>query len=428
MIPKFRCPSVRLGRVCLLALMSVWVVQGALAAASAPPAAGSGEMDCPARGSTPQALFDRGVCAARNGRHAQAVELFKAVLVQVDAPRTRLELARSLAALGEAADARVQYQAVLDSDPPVEIQRWVHDEMARLPPPNAADQEKKHPWSFGYSVGYDTNANAGPTNANVDIFGLPFELASESLAQSTAFVAGNLAASWDKPHSNTVSSNLAINVEAVHYRSANALDSRHISLGAGAVVRDDTGFWDGRVAVLWERQQNGHGRDVAALSLLRLTEWDRRNAVSMQAALGHTRQLELDGAVGPFASGSVLWHWKNDTNLETAAGVQLRHEHDEALDRRHTARSLTATAAAPAAWACGKCHWRVEGTIGRTNYAGDDAFFDTRRRDRNYMASAGLSGSTQSNEWYLELEYSRVDSTIELYEFKRTRLIFGQSF
>ena len=117
-----------------------------------------------------------GVAALDSGHPAQAVVALRSALkVRPDFHTARAELGRALAAMGDLAGAKREFEAVRNVQelPPV-----VRDAVGRhitAIDTAAANQSAKH--YSGYletSVGYDTNVNAGPSNQTLLIPALAF--------------------------------------------------------------------------------------------------------------------------------------------------------------------------------------------------------------------------------------------------------------
>lgn len=98
-------------------------------------------------------------------------------------PRVRLDLARTLMAMGKSKAAKEEFEKVLSMKLPSNVRRNIEEQLVML------DMRKR--WGGVAALGYmyDSNVNSAPSNSDILAFGLPFTLDSNSLERdSRAFL------------------------------------------------------------------------------------------------------------------------------------------------------------------------------------------------------------------------------------------------
>ncbi len=401
-------------------------------------AARTAPCDAAAIASDRQALFEFGRCEAQAGRHVSAVNAFESLLSRAESPRVRLELARSLAALHRRDEALAAYRAVLATQPPEPIAGWVASEVAALAPQSAADAtpgESNARWTWHSRVGLgalaDSNVNAGPTDATVQIFGLPFELAAASLAQrdvggqAWAGLGTTHPGEWGQWHADAQWSGT---------RYAQHGEFSADTFGAqGGLTRAGAGrTMDMTLALESQAQRNGNGRDSVTLGAQGLQELSAASALAWLGAAGRLHQRRVAGADGGFVLGGASLNLRHTAGtgdpgwlpatLEMLAGVRVLRESLHDADRTHT--DLTPQLALQAATAlCDACTLTLDVTHTRVHYDGVDPAFGLARRDRLNLLSLTFAGGVQSGaSWQCVLERSVNASTLSAYTFDRSVL------
>jgi hypothetical protein len=149
----------------------------------------------------------------RRGNLNGAVAIYRAVLENYpELDRVRLELAATLAAAGNDADAEQEYFRVLRNVPPGTVSARIRNALA------AIEDRKSFLWDFGISLAGDSNINAAPRDRNVTIFGLPFVLSEESRVQSGMGVRVTAAGEWRPKLSDEIRLRLGGNLFDVDYQ------------------------------------------------------------------------------------------------------------------------------------------------------------------------------------------------------------------
>ncbi len=417
-------------------------------AAQAAPSDGSVAGDVTSPATDPSALFEFGRSEALAGRHAAAVRAFESLLATSDSPRVRLELARSLAALGRHDESLAAYRAVLAAHPPEPVHGWVLSEMAALPMPGIeaaaagpADREGGG-WNWHPRVGIgaiaDSNVNAGPTDATVQIFGLPFELTAASLAQPDVGAQAwlGLAASrpgqWGQWHAD-------VQWSGTRYDRHGAFSGDAFSAQAGLTRAASGQTLDLTLALESQRQRDGNGRDTATLGAQGLQELAASSALAWLGAVGRIHQREATGADGGFVLGGASLNLRHapagtgaawlPASMEALLGVRVLRVALQDVDRSHT--DITPQLALQAATSlCEGCGVTLDLSRTEARYDGNDPAFGLRRNDRlralsvtfARSATAATSASQVATSWQCVVERSVNASTLSAYVFDRTLL------
>lgn len=133
--------------------------------------------------------FLLGAIAVMESRNEDAVDIFRAILVdQPGLTRVRLELARALFAGRNDEAAEYHFRLALAEQPPGPVTQniWRFLDTIRA--------RRIWRYSLSVSVAPDTNINAAPEDERVDLFGIPFVLDDEALEKSgVGFVASGSA-------------------------------------------------------------------------------------------------------------------------------------------------------------------------------------------------------------------------------------------
>ena len=417
-------------------------------AVHAAPSDGSADGDLTSPATDPSALFEFGRSEALAGRHVAAVRAFESLLAKSDSPRVRLELARSLAALGRRDESLAAYRTVLAAHPPEPVNGWVLSEMAALATPGDEAAAGGPPvreeggWRWHPRVGVgaiaDSNVNAGPTDATVQIFGLPFELTAASLAQrdlgaqAWLGLAATRPGQWGQWHAD-------VQWSGTRYDRHGAFSGDAFSAQAGLARATAGQTLDVALALESQRQHDGNGRDTATLGAQGLHELTTSSALAWLGAVGHIHQHTATGADGGFvvgggslnlrhaaAAGGTAWL---PASMEALVGMRVLRVALQDADRSHT--DITPQLALQAATSlCDGCGVTLDLSRTEARYDGDDPAFGLRRTDRLRVltltfarAPAGAATASQAaTSWQCVVERSVNASTLSAYVFDRTLL------
>lgn len=126
-------------------------------------------------------MFEYAVLSIRLGDYEQAIATLERMLIyREDLPRVKLELGAAYFKLGSYEVARFYFDEVLSADPPPEVQARVEKFLAEI-----RSREQRSVFAGLASVGivYSTNANLGPSERFVEVFGIDATLDSEFLEE-----------------------------------------------------------------------------------------------------------------------------------------------------------------------------------------------------------------------------------------------------
>ena len=425
-------------------LLALGILAVTLAGAARPaPCDGQPDGDAAATASDPQALFEFGRCEALAGRHAAAVRAFEALLARADSPRVRLELARSLAALGRRDEALAAYKAVLDARPPEPVNGWVLSESEALAPQRAdaaIEDAASGRWTWhpraGVGAAADSNVNAGPTDATVQLFGLPFQLTAASLAQRDVAaqtwlgLGATRPGEWGQWHADAQWS-------GSRYARHGEFSADTFSVQAGLARSGAGQTLDTTLALESQAQRNGNGRDTLTLGAQGLRELSPGSALAWLGATGRVHQHQVSGADGDFVLGGASLNLRRAASageaawlpaaLEALVGVRLLRESLHDADRSHT--DITPQVALRADTSlCDGCAVTLDMTHVQARYDGVDPAFGLARRDRTNVLSLTFARGAQASAtalevattWQCVLERSVNASTLSAYTFDRT--------
>jgi len=137
----------------------------------------------------PQLTFLRGQCKFGQLDYSAAAFQYELMLSKnTNLPRVRLELARTLAAMGNTAAAKDEYEKVNEGKVPVTVKRNIQSQL------DAIDEHRKLHGVFSLGLMHDSNVNAAPADPNIQAFGLPFVLDTDSTERSDMTMLGSFSA------------------------------------------------------------------------------------------------------------------------------------------------------------------------------------------------------------------------------------------
>jgi len=176
----------------------------------------------------PQLTFLRGQCRFGMLDYSSAAFRYQLMLEHnTNLPRVRVELARTLQAMGKSKAARDEYERVLTGDVPPMVRRNLQAQL------QAINMHRR--WGGVFSLGYmyDSNVNAAPADPNIQAFGLPFVLDSASTEKSDNALVGSI--SFGKYFDGPVGDEWRYDVYGnfLKYASENDFDSYSVGFSMG---------------------------------------------------------------------------------------------------------------------------------------------------------------------------------------------------
>jgi hypothetical protein len=304
------------------------------------------------------------------------------------------------------------------------------------PPEPAAGAWMWHPRA-GVGAVADNNVNAGPADASVQVFGLPFELSAASLAQRD--LGGQ---TWLGVGGSRTGGGGRWHVDAqwagTRYVHHGELSSDAFDVQLGLARASDAQSLDVTLALDSQVQRNGNGRDTVTFGAQGLDELSAQEAVAWLAAAGHIHQRQAAGADGTFALGGASLNLRRlrtaadpawqPAALEALAGLRVLRESLQDGDRSHV--DVTPQVAVQAALdTCAGCTITLDASQTDARYDDVDAAFGLLRRDRlrtltltvARTAPAAPAGEVAAT-WQCVLARSVNASTLSAYRYARTLL------
>lgn len=363
-----------------------------------------------------------GVAAIDSGHAGEGVLALERYIANFPANHAaRLELARGYFVLGDDVRAREEFDAVLNTNPPAEVQANVQRFMDAI-----RARESRYQTTAGYyleaGVGVDSNVNAGASSASVTlpVFG-PVTLLS-GVQNGDAFT--HLAAGGNVSH--PVAPGLALfgsaNAELKFNHNDSEFDLANLGIAGGLSYLQGKNLWRGTLSHggLWI--ENDRFRSVTALAgeiHHQLDELQAVNAVLQYADLDHPGANSVRDA--DFYNLGVGYRRAFVGALQPLLSVSLNYgEEDNRSGRPDLGRDLAGGRIALALTPAPKWALTVGATYLQSNYHGPDIVLGVTRKDTYYGADVIGSYAINRN-WSVrgEYVYIRNDSNIALYEYDR---------
>jgi hypothetical protein len=364
-----------------------------------------------------------GVAAVDVGRPGEGVLSIERYVLQFpDDVRARLELARAYFYARDDVHAREEFEAVARLKPPAEVQASIDRYLAALSVREARYRGRKL-WYVEMGAGYDSNANAGVSQADIGLPVVgPVTVSDFGVRQGSSF--GWLAAGGEINHPVAPgwTLNAGISGNGTFYTSASEfdLDNFGATIGASYQVNRDTFTgsyahteinldasryrWTDGVTVEWRRE-------IDERTTFSLTPQFARIAY---AGDNSPRNADLT-AISAGYRRIWLTTWQPVLNASVFYGDERNREDRGDLGFHLWGASADITVSPSPFWA-------LNAAVG---YAGSDyndpiPLLDVTRRDHTLSANLGALYLINS-QWSVraEYQYARNNSNIELYEYTR---------
>jgi outer membrane protein len=183
--------------------------------------------------------FLLGQCLARTGHPGDAIPQYQFILARDPTnTRARAELANAELAAGQTGAARVDYQAVLDANPPPQVRADLQRILASLASPQAAKE-----WSAQVTGGfiYDSNPGAGPSSGTITAFGTPFQISNSFVKHADWGMLASGELDYAHFFNDSVGLTAGVAVGGVHYFKYDQFDYGAVSGFAGPAFRGNFG-------------------------------------------------------------------------------------------------------------------------------------------------------------------------------------------
>ena len=162
------------------------------------------------------ALFLLGNVAVAQNKYDEAISLFRRLLVlEPDAERVRLELARAFFLKADYQNADRQFRFARAGDIPDAAKENIDHFLGAI--------SRLREWTFDFAFGLapDTNQNAATSASQVQIFGLPFTLDPNARSQSGVGLAGSASGEWSPLVSDNIKARVGAGISRVEYSGCN---------------------------------------------------------------------------------------------------------------------------------------------------------------------------------------------------------------
>lgn len=377
-----------------------------------------------------------GIAALETGHANDAVFALQRVVVSAETPlvrqRARLELGRAHLLTDNLVASEEQFRAVLASNPPQNVRGNIEAFLALI----EARQRQQHPsfnWSLSSAIGHDDNINSATSDGLIDtpIIG-EIELNPSGLKTSDEFVDLGVAMTYRHPISRDRSLDATLNLNRHDNLSSNSFDIdygladltytygsgrnrfRH-GLQAQKILLDDEGFQNSyRINNAWQHAGNNGWYQSLSLSLA-ANRFDNSDDAP-RADLRDTNQVLLSGSLikpGRSFTHNFTLYYANDKARSDAGEHNGRdyygvsHGVTWRLSSRHTPFSRL--------------------SIQKTEHHDEHPVFFLDTRNDTAM-SVALGWIWQYNGHFAvnaEMNYTRTDSNIALFEYTRFRYQVG---
>jgi tetratricopeptide (TPR) repeat protein len=221
--------------------------------------------------------FLRGLIAVEQRGYKAAIRLFRGILVrEPGVVRVRLELARAFFLAKDYDNAERQFRFARAGRIPAAVAANIDRYLVEI------RRERQFTYGLALAVAPDTNINAGPSQSDVYLYGLPFTLSSDARKQSGVGLALDGSGEWS-PYIG--SERLRIGAQA-HTRLYRTGEFDDVTLGAYVGPRFLTEHWD--ISPLLSGFRRWYGGRL----------YNEGLGFGMQAAYYPGRRLGLSAAIG----------------------------------------------------------------------------------------------------------------------------------
>ncbi|WP_341904649.1 surface lipoprotein assembly modifier [Polaromonas sp. YR568] len=367
-----------------------------------------------------------GISANETGQFTRAVfALERALSVQPGNARARAELGRALFSAGDTEAARRVLKETQQAGIPPEASATIDQFLQAIDRSEEAARSsiKSHVEAV---VGYDTNVNSGPGNANVAVpafGGVIITLSANSVALKDAFIATGGGVSWRQVMNprwsliGNVSGNARLNSK-YHEFNTGQLDAN-----AGATYRYDQHEFSGVVQAGTYTVNGARARDQQGI----VGEWTYRlDGYRQWTTYVQWGQLEYPGQSVRNADRTVLgtsYAHAFRSGLILFTGAYAGEEKQRASSVPHLGHDLFGVRLGAQKAISNDLALFGNAAYEERDYGGTDPLFSRVREDRQLNLSMGLSW-TPAKLWRVtpQLSMVSVKSNIPVADFRKTSL------
>jgi hypothetical protein len=366
--------------------------------------------------------FYYGVAAIDAGNAGEGVLALERYVINFPGNTSaRLELARGYYVLGEDARAREEFSAVLKTNPPeavkFNIQRYLDAIRSR-----ESFYKTSGVAFFEAGFGYDSNVNAGVSNANITINGVPATVVSAGVKEHSRFEYVAAGGQLSQPVAPGVAVFGSGSYSAKFDNQASDFNQRNLNTNAGITYLKNKNLY--RLSGFYSRIDVDNDLFLQAPGTT--AEWfyqyDELQTFNTYAQYAN---LNYAGTNSPrdsnFYSGGLGYRkafiakWQPLFSL----GASYSRENNTA-DRDDLSRDIYSGSIVFGVTPFPKWAVSIGGAYQRSLYRAPDAFLLTTRADSYYTGNAAISYAiTPRLSAWVEYLYSKNNSNISLYTYSR---------
>lgn len=332
-----------------------------------------------------------------------------------------MELARGYFVLGDDVRAREEFDGVMKTEPPREVQANVQRFMDAI-----RARESRYQTTAGFyaeaGVGSDSNVNAGVGSANINlpVFGPVTLLSGIKTGDTFSYFAAG--ANFSYPVAPGVAFFGSAGVDDKFNNDQKAFDQRNINVAGGVSYLSDKNLYrlsasynDLTIGTTKFRTVGGLTGEVShQLDELQMLNGYLQVAKLDYPGLNKPRNADLWG-LGAGYRRAFIGTWQPLMTLQAGIGEERNQENRPDLGRKfYGGRAAIALTPAP--------NWSLQAgaSYQRSRYDGPDPLLSVARRDNYYGLDAVVSYALNRN-WSVRGEYQFTDnkSNIALYQFDR---------
>lgn len=362
-----------------------------------------------------------GLAALEGGRHQEAVFALQRVLFfQPDQLQVRAHLARAHFLGGELDQAEREFNAVLVASPPAEVSRSIRAYLAEV----TRLRSQQRPSLAGFlelGLGYDDNVNSASSLETIATPIGTFPLGPDGRSQESGYSSTRGQLAYQHPLSRRRALDVVLAASLRNHFSAGQFDldtyraeagynlsledhRLRAALHVGHIRLDGSEFqWSGGVSGSWITEVRAWELQAQArLSLIRFPDADSRDVDQFLLMLSASRVFERDLV-----------------SLDLLAG----RDEPRSSEGEHHGRDFASLAATWQHLLGGGHVPYMRLMLQGSRYHAPHPVFTERREEVMYAGSAGwnwiMSPALSARG---ELSYSRVDGTLDLFEYDRARI------
>lgn len=368
--------------------------------------------------------FYYGVAAIDAGNAGEGVLALERYVINFPGNTSaRLELARGYYVLGEDARAREEFSAVLKTNPPevvkFNIQRYL----------DAIRSRESFYKTSGIAFieagfGYDSNVNAGVSNANINLSGIPFTVVPAGLKAHSWFEYFALGGQLSEPVAPGVAvfggGTFDAKFNNNNHNQANQFDQRDLNLNAGLTYLKNKNFY---------RLGGSYTRVDVDSSLFRQApgatgEWfyqyDELQTFNTTFQYAHFNYAGTNSVRNSnFYLGGISYRKAFIGKWQPLFTLRANYAREDNVENRDDlSRDIYGGRIAVGVTPLPKWAVSIGGSYQRSLYRAPDAFLLTTRADSYYAGDAAISYAiTPGLSAWMEYLYSKNNSNIALYTY-----------